>query len=258
MELGLQSKRVLVTGSTKGIGRAIAESFLKEGARVAINGRNRDKLEHTLSELQKKYSSKQVTGFCGDVLEENDLVSLHGGIQKELGGLDILIPNVGSGKPEHPDKLFLGEWKRLTEINLYSAVAIIHKMLPILKQGHNSNIVLISSITAKERKEAPYAYAAAKNSIMTLTKYLSKDIAKDNIRVNCVLPGNVLFAGGRWEELLRENKKDVIEMIDREVPLKRFAKPDEIADTVVFLASEKSSFTTGSTIVVDGGQLNCL
>lgn len=113
---------------------------------------------------------------------------------------------------------------------------------------------MLSSLAAYNRISAPYAYAAAKQAISVFSKYLSDDYAKKNIRVNSVVPGNVYYKGGRWEELVKQDEIGVKEYIENSVPLKRFATPDEIADAILFLASECASFITGTSLIVDGGQ----
>ena len=113
---------------------------------------------------------------------------------------------------------------------------------------------MISSLAACDRIEAPYAYAAAKEGVKVLTKYLADDYAERNVRVNCVIPGNVLFPGGRWEELMERDRSGTEKYIRENVPLRRFAKPEEVAAAVVFLASDRASFITGTSIIVDGGQ----
>lgn len=254
MDLGLEGKHIVVTASSSGIGSAIAESFLKEGADVFINGREEKKLNKAVSEYQQLYEENHVSGFCGDICTEEALYAWKKIIEEKVGSIDALIVNLGSGKPLGNDRLDEREWEQLLEINLFSAVRCVRVFKPLLEQGINPCIIFISSIAACERGAAPYAYAAAKNGIRSLNKYLSADYAQYGIRVNCVLPGNVYFDGGRWEELRKENEAGVDNFIAENVPLRRFAKPEEIADAVVFLASERSLFTTGAELVIDGGQ----
>ena len=131
---------------------------------------------------------------------------------------------------------------------------LIFKFEEILKKQENANIVLLSSLAGYEKIGAPTAYAAAKNSIRTLVKYLADEHALYGIRVNGVAPGNVFYSGGRWEELWNQDKEGIETYIDGSVPMKRFGTPEEIANTVVFLASDRASFITGEVIKVDGGQ----
>ena len=146
------------------------------------------------------------------------------------------------------------EWEKGFDINLFSAVKLIQEFDDMWVQQEGGSIVMISSLAACERIGAPYAYAAAKEGIRVLTKYLSDDYAVRNIRVNCVIPGNVFYHGGRWEELLNQDREGIEKYIQENVPLKRFAKPEEVADAIVFLASERAAFITGTSLLVDGGQ----
>lgn len=254
MKLGLNGKIAFITASANGIGREIAKAFLREGAIVFINGRDEKRLLGLQEELCREYGEERVYSGCGDITNESVIGDIHNLIEEKYGRLDVLVPNLGSGKPICENRLAIEEWQYMMEVNLFSSVRLINKFLDLLRKGINPSITMISSIAALEKGNAPYAYAAAKSSVLSLIKYLSNDYAKDNIRVNGVIPGNIYFAGGRWEELLNADKGGTEAYIRENVPLKRFGRPEEIANAVVFLASECSLFTTGSTLVVDGGQ----
>lgn len=254
MDLLLDKKRVLISGSTSGIGLGIAEAFLKEGALVCITGRNGDKLSYEARRLQEQYGKNNILPFCGDLTNCERISELSEQITKEWGELDILIPNLGNGKPLDSDYFSIVEWKRMIDINLLSGVELVGAFSPLLK-GEDSVITFISSIVAYEVLGTSIAYAAAKESVLIFSKFLSKKLAP-HIRANVVVPGNVLFTGGRWEELMNKDPLGVEKMINDMVPMKRFAKPEDIANAVVFLSSPKASFITGATLVVDGGQIN--
>ena len=254
MDLGLEDKNVLITASSQGIGLSTAECFLKEGANVLLSGRNEEKLNRSFKVLQEKYGDDRVHCFSGDISKETVILQCRDYIQEVWGRLDILVANLGSGKPVSDDRLDIKEWETLIDVNLLSAVRLIRGFLEMLSLGKNGNIILISSIVAYGRMNAPYAYAASKNALRTLNQYLAGDLAGRSIRVNCVSPGNIMFPGGRWEELYSRDETGVKSYIDKEVPLKRFGKPEEIADAIVFLASERAKFITGAELVVDGGQ----
>lgn len=257
MDLGLRDKNVLITASSQGIGFATAESFLKEGANVLLSGRKEEKLKQCCDELREKFGNERVFCFSGDISKENIILQCQSYVKKIWGRLDVLIPNLGSGKPIGNDRLNIKEWEMLMDVNLMSAVRLIREFSGLLSLSGQGSIILISSIAACERISAPYAYAASKNAIRTLGNYLAGDLADKLIRVNCVIPGNVMFSGGRWEELYNRDVDGVRRYINKEVPLKRFGRPEEIADTIVFLASERASFITGAELVVDGGQKRC-
>ncbi len=254
MDLGLRDKNVMITASSQGIGFSTAESFLKEGANVLLNGRNEEKLKHSYKILCDKYGSGHVACFTGDITVADTISQCRSYIEDTWGRLDVLVPNLGSGIPICEDKLDIKEWETLINVNLLPAVKVIREFTEILSLSDNGSIILISSIVAYERMRAPYAYAAAKNAIRTLSKYLAGDLAERSVRVNCVVPGNIMFEGGRWEELYNNDKEGTEAYINREVPLKRFGRPEEIADAIVFLASERARFITGAELVIDGGQ----
>ena len=175
-------------------------------------------------------------------------------IKKNTGSLDIAVMNVGTGKTLTNNCLDSQEWRRFYEINTLSAVGVLNELHPLLQKGRSASVVLISSIVSRERSAAPIGYAAAKAAVLELNRYLSAQWAKDGIRVNCILPGNVFFAEGRWEELAAQDEQGTKRYICENVPLKRFGRPEEIADAILFLSSARASFITGATLNVDGGQ----
>lgn len=253
MNLFLKDKIIFITASSAGIGRAIAESFLNEGAYVIINGRNKSKLNNTCNEFEKKFGWDRVWAVQGDMTDIVDIKRVLEEIKEQWGHLDILIGNLGTGRPLSKDKLDINEWQSMMNINLLSTVELLRITVDtLLNMG--GNVVLLSSLAAFERIDAPPAYAAAKKGILSLIKYMSFILAEKEIRINGVAPGNVYYEGGRWEELFKLDENGVKKYINKEVPMKRFGKTEEIANAVVFLASERSSFTTGAVLNVDGGQ----
>lgn len=253
MNLGLQQKTVFVSASGQGIGKAIAEAFLREGAKVLINDRNSARLKNTYATLHKKFGS-QVLAILGDAAEQKVLREAKMLMLKKWKKIDVVVPNLGSGKPQNANKLDVNEWQRFFDINVKSAVAMLDIFLPVMKKKKQGSIVLISSTAGIESTKAPYGYAAAKASLLTLMKNVAREWGWFGIRINAVAPGNVYFKGGRWEELMKANPSSVKQYIGKDVPLRRFGTPEEIANAVTFLASPLSSFTTGTCLIVDGGE----
>lgn len=253
MNLGLKNKTVFVTASGQGIGKAIAEAFLAEGARVLINDHNSARLDSTYRSFHKKYG-KKVLVIVGDAGDENALIEAKSLILKHWKKIDILVPNLGSGKAKSPNKLDEGEWQRFFDINVKSVLVALKIFVPEMKKKKQGSIVLISSIVGVEATKAPFGYAAAKASLLTLVKNASREWAEAGIRINAVAPGNIYFKGGRWEEIIKASPSVVKDYIHSDIPLKRFGTPQEIASAVAFLASPISSFTTGTCLVVDGGE----
>lgn len=257
MKLELEKKRVFISGSTQGIGLKAAEAFLAEGALVMLNGHRRDKLEMVEQTLRGRYPG-QVFSVCADLTTAVGAGEAAECLTHAFSNLDVYVANLGNGKPQTQRCLDLDEWERFYHVNVLSHVSLLDKLHALLREGRDPNVVMISSIVAKEKASAPYGYAAAKGAVLTLTRYLSKDWAADGIRVNCVVPGNIYFEGGRWQELERKDEKSVHKYIDAAVPMRRFGRPEEVADSVLFLASKRASFITGAALTVDGGQLSCV
>ncbi len=252
MDLGLKSKKVLVTGASQGIGLAIVEDFLSEGANVFLVSRGLEKLETAMSSLTSKYSSAEIEIASCDCTNSNALANLVSKIEKTWGGLDVVVANVGDGR-SIPDALPDAEqWDMVWDSNFGSALNTARTFLPMLEKS-NGCLLFISSITGLESFGAPTDYSTAKTALNALAKNLSRKLAP-NVRVNVVAPGNVYFEGGSWDDKIKADKDRVDGIIQSSVPMKRFGTPEEIANAVIFLCSDKASFITGATLVVDGGQ----
>lgn len=248
MELNLIGKRVLITGSSRGIGLAIAKAFIAEGSTVVINARSERSLENTLAKLPGCF------GVSADVTEVEDAERLVGEAIKLLNGLDVLICNVGSGTSVPPGSETSDEWQRVLALNLFSATNMVESSKAALAES-NGVIVCISSICGVEIiPGAPVTYSVAKAALNTYVKGISRPLALDDVRINAIAPGNILFDGSTWERRNKENGEAVQKMLETEVPLGRFGSAEEIAQLVTWLASDKSTFTTGVVWELDGGQ----
>lgn len=248
MDLELLGKNALVTGSSRGIGNAIAIVLHKEGCNVTINGRNSKTLKNISSSFKER-----IHHSVTDVTKQEDCKKLVKETVKQWGSIDILICNVGSGTSVKPGEETYEEWQRVFANNFYSAVNLIQLAKNELAKTHGS-IVCISSIAGIEALGAPVTYSVAKAALNSYVKNISKPLAKLGIRINAVVPGNIIFEGSVWEKKLSEDPSGVKNMLKKEVALQRFGKPQEIANFVAFLCSDKSSFATGALFVIDGGQ----
>jgi len=251
LNLNLSEKRVLISGASRGIGKSTAIGFLEEGAHIVIASRGIDELNKLNLELKKKYSSSKI--FCQkcDFTDERDLKQLKRLVEDKFGGIDIVVANVGDGQSVSdviPNK---EQWNQVWDSNFNSALFTARTFLPMLEIS-NGNLLFVSSIAGIEAFGAPVDYSSAKAAINALAKNMARKLT--NVRVNVVAPGNVYFKGGAWDQKIIKNPGQIEKLIKSTVPMNRFAVPEEIANSILFLCSNRSSFTTGATLVIDGGQ----
>jgi 3-oxoacyl-[acyl-carrier protein] reductase len=245
MDLGLQGKKAIVTGGTRGIGRAIAMLLAAEGADVAICARHREGVDQTVATLERA----GVKGV-GGVVDVADLAALRGWVGEAgaaLGGLDIFVANV-SALAQGMDE---AAWRRGFEIDVMATVFGIEAALPLLEQSHSGAIVAVGSTAMAEIYGPTRSYAAVKAALLPYIKGLARNLAAKKIRANMVSPGNVFFEGGVWDTVRRNNPDMFQQMLARN-PTGRMGTPEEVADAVVFLASPRASFITGTNLIIDG------
>ena len=250
MDLKLNNKKVLITGSSKGIGLGLSKSFLEEGCSVVINGSSNKNLNKALKILPKN----NVFSICKDVTTQKGADSTLKFAVNKLSKIDILICNLGSGTTKDKSPNNFNEWKRMFDINFWSTVIIIEKSLKFLSKT-KGKIICISSICAnKNIKNSPISYSVAKAALNKYATFRSSELAKLGIRLNIISPGNILFAGSAWEKKIKSDFTKTKKIINTEVPMQRFGNINEISNLALFLASDKSNFITGSNIIIDGGQ----
>lgn len=249
MQLDLGGKKALVTGSSRGIGRAIAAALRDEGCRVAINGRQAADVNAAAASLAG------TVAVPGDVCGPEEVRRVVADAVAALGGLDILVCNVGSGRSVPPGDETREEWQRVFALNLWSATGAVEAARATLAQSRGA-IVCVSSICAIEALPgAPVTYSAAKAALHAYVRGIARPLGKQGIRINAVAPGNVLFDGSVWARKQAEDASGVQQMLDRDVPLGRLGTPSDIANLVAYLASPRAGFATGAVWTLDGGQV---
>jgi len=242
----LDGKVAVVTGGNSGIGLATAKEFSEQGAKVAISGRDQETLNSA-----KKEIGNGVLVVKADTSNLEDIDVLLGAVKKEFGKIDVLFVNAGVGKflpIESVDEEFFDQ---IMDINFKGAYFTIQKALPLLNE--NASIILNTSINAHIGMPNTSVYAASKAALITLARTLSAELVGRGIRVNAVSPGPVTTPIFNKAGLAPQELKKLAQSIQDQVPMKRFGLPEEIAKTVLFLASSDSSFLLGTEIIADGG-----
>ncbi|MCA0992608.1 SDR family NAD(P)-dependent oxidoreductase [Pseudalkalibacillus hwajinpoensis] len=248
MELNLENKRVLITGGSKGIGKSIAKAFYEEGAKVGICGRNREDLEMAKDEI-----GPNLALFEADVTDERKRVQLLDSFIMEFGSIDILINNAGGSNGGAIMETNLSEFHKAMDLNFYSAVHLSQLSAEKMKELGEGVIVNISSIFGRESGGKP-TYNNSKAAMISFTKAMGDELIQDGVRVNGVAPGAILHPSGNWQKRMEENPEKIAQFVEKEIPGGRFGTPEEVANAVIFLASDKASWIVGATITVDGGQ----
>lgn len=249
MDLGLSGKVALVTGSSRGIGRAIAETLHVEGCKVALNGRNAKDLAEASAALPGSIA------VSGDVTSFEIARRVVAETVAKVGQLDILVCNVGSGRSVQPGDETPEEWQRIFAINLWSTTNTVAAARSALTDSKGA-IVCVSSICGLEVVSgAPVTYSAAKAALHAYVRGVARPLGKCGVRINAVAPGNILFEGSVWSRKLAQDVESVRAILDQDVALSRLGSPDDVAALVAYLASPRAAFATGTIWTLDGGQV---
>lgn len=250
MQLNLSGKAALVTGSSRGIGRAIAAALQAEGCCVAVNGRNSSDLATATASL------KGAIGIAGDVTCPDDAKRIVDEATRILGKLDILVCNVGSGRSVLPGAETPDEWQRVFALNLWSVTNTV-EAAKLALIASNGVIVCISSICGLEViPGAPITYSAAKAALHAYVRGIARPLGQHGIRINAVASGNILFDESIWARKLAEDRLAVQSMLETNVALKRLGSPEDVANLVTYLVSARSAYATGGVWTLDGGQVH--
>ena len=244
MDLGLAGKKAIVTGATKGIGRAIAEAFIAEGAEVAICSRNPETVEKAKKELEAR--GGRVFAKAVDVGNGDALKGFIAEAAGAMGGIDVFVhnPSGGNGMDEKA-------WRANFEVDLLGAVRSVDAALPHLEKSKGS-VIFISTTAAIETFIGPTSYNAIKAALIRHGSGLAQALAPRGVRVNTVSPGPIMIEGGSWD-MIKTHRKPLYDATLAQIPAGRMGSAQEVANAVVFLASPRSAFTTGVNLVIDGG-----
>jgi 3-oxoacyl-[acyl-carrier protein] reductase len=253
MDLHLSDKVAIVTGSSRGLGRASARALAAEGCRITLSARGADALRAAADELGRAIQHPdRVLAVAADVSTPAGVKAVVGQTLERFGRIDVLVNNVGKAGGgdllDTPDE----EWRSAIDQTLFPAIRMSREVVPHMRRD-GGVIIMIASIYGREAG-GRMTYNAVKAAEISLAKALSRQLAPDNIRVNSVAPGSILFEGGSWWKRQQEDPQGIAEFVRRELPFGRFGKPEEIGAVVAFLASPQASWISGACIPVDGGQ----
>jgi 3-oxoacyl-[acyl-carrier protein] reductase len=257
MDLGLKNRVAIVAASSQGLGRAIATAFAAEGARLAMCSRDEKKLRKAAHDIREQHKADI---YC-EALDVTNFQAVHTFVEnvaRHFGRIDICVTNAGGP----PAKGFLAttmdEWRRATELNFLSTVAFAHEVIPHMQRNHWGRIVTLTSVTVRQPVPDLVLSNAVRAAVLGLIKSLSNEFGKDGILVNNVGPGYAAterlneLAGAR-SSASGKSREQIFDDWAAASAVKRVGRPEEIADTVVWLASERASYITGQTVLADGG-----
>ena len=257
MDLGLRSKVALVAASSQGIGLATAEAFAAEGCRVAVCARNEPALTSSADAIRTRYDA-EVFAEAFDVTDPDAVQRFVAETAKKFGGVDICVTNAGGPPAKGFLSCSLEDWQRAIESNFLSTVYFAREVIPHMQKKRWGRIITITSITTKQPVADLILSNAVRAAVVGLVKSLANEFGKDGILVNNVGPG--FTATERLKELALarsattgKSQQEIFEGWAADAPLQRLAEPREVAETIVWLASERASYVTGQTVLVDGG-----
>ncbi len=250
MDLQLTGRSVVVTGGSRGLGRAIAGAFAGEDARLTLCARGEGELESTAAIIRTAFPGVEVRTVVADVTSAGDAERIIQAAIDAYGRLDVLVNNAGATVR---DGSIEEAWRASFELNVIAPLRLMELAKPHLLDSGQGAVINVSSIFGREAGGSPQ-YNASKAAQIAMSKAYALDWAREGIRVNNVAPGSIQFEGGSWDRRVKEDPEGMARFIDQNIPGGRFGTPEELAHAVAFLASPRSSWIMGATLNVDGGQ----
>jgi len=262
MDLQLAEKVALVTGSSSGLGFAIAATLAAEGCAVAINGRDHRRLTVAVQELRSKVSG-EVEGFPADVSIVAEAEALVRRVHERFGRLDVLVCNAGGPPSTRFANTLEAQWQEALDLNLLSTVGLCRAAVPLLSARGSGRIICLTSVAAKEPLPGLILSTTARSGVLGFCKALADEVASDGITVNAVCPGYMRtervqdLIAERAEHERRNPDEVLVELVGR-IPMRRIGEPAELAATVAFLASHQAGYITGVAMQIDGGYIRSI
>jgi 3-oxoacyl-[acyl-carrier protein] reductase len=258
MDLGLKDRVAIVTGSSRGLGLASAAALVEEGCRVTICARGESPLLQAATDLRRRAAVEdRVLAVVADVSTADGLQRVFGRTVDAFGGIDILVNNVGLGGGGNLLETSDAQWQEAFDQTLFPAIRASRLAVPELRRRGGGAIVMIASIFGRE-SGGRMTYNAVKAAEISLAKSLARQLAPDNIRVNSVAPGSILFPGGSWHRRQQDDPAGIANFVKQELPFGRFGRVEEVGAVVAFLASPRASWISGASVPVDGCQSRSL
>lgn len=245
----LKNKVAIITGGTRGIGFAIAQAFLKNGAKVAVLGSRQETVDNALSKLKAENASWEVMGLCPDLTDHSAVEAAFKDIAEKFGGIDILVNNAGISAREPIEAYDSEAFKNIMDLNVTAVFNGCKAAVPFMKEK-GGNIINTSSMVAKFGQQSGVGYPASKFAVNGLTQSLARELGKYNIRVNAVAPGVTRT------DMVAALPEEMVARVAAGIPLGRVGEPEEVANAFLFLASDMASYISGAILAVDGATVN--
>jgi 3-oxoacyl-[acyl-carrier protein] reductase len=258
MDLRLTDKIALVTGSSRGLGLAGARALAAEGCRVCLCARGPEQLARAAEEVRSvSPGADHVLAVPADLTEAGGIERVFASLLERWGGLDVLVNNLGLARGAGIVDTSDAEWQEAFDATLFPAIRATRLAVPEMRRRGGGAVIMIASIYGREAG-GRMTYNAVKAAEISLAKSLAQQLAPDNIRVNSVAPGSILFPGGSWWKRQQADPDGIADFVRRELPFGRFGTADEVGDVVAFLASARAGWISGASVTVDGCQSRSL